>query len=86
MGEYDAHVAHEGCRELLAGLSDFVDGSADAALCAEIERHLAVCDNCRLVVDTLGRTVSLYRAMPDEHVPDDVSERLLHVLKLDPLR
>ena len=52
---------HGGCRELLGSLSDYVDGAADAVLCAEIERHLEGCDNCRVVVDTLGRTVSLYR-------------------------
>jgi anti-sigma factor RsiW len=83
MAEHDSHAGHEGCRELLGGLSDYVDGTADAALCAEIERHLAGCDNCRVVVDTLGRTVSLYQALPEEEMPEEMSERLLRVLKLD---
>jgi anti-sigma factor RsiW len=83
MAEHDSHAGHEECRELLGGLSDYVDGTADAALCAEIERHLAGCENCRVVVDTLGRTVSLYQALPEEQVPAGVSERLLRVLKLD---
>ena len=78
------HEPHHGCRDLLGSLSDYVDGLADAALCAEIERHLEGCDNCRVVVDTLGRTVSLYQMLPEQDVPDDVHDRLLHVLELDP--
>ena len=77
-----SHPDHD-CRELLGGLSDYVDGTADDALCAEIERHLAGCDDCRVVVDTLGKTISLYRTLPEEEVPDDVRDRLLHVLHLD---
>lgn len=88
MPEHDAHAEHGAyalhrCRELLGGLLDYLDGNADAALCAEIESHLAGCDNCRVVVDTLGKTISLYRTLPEENVPDEVQERLLQVLHLE---
>ena len=74
---------HHRCHELLAGICEYVDGTADPKLCEEIERHLKDCENCRIVVDTLGKTVSLYRMLPEQEVPDDVNDRLLHVLKLD---
>ena len=39
------------CAELKAQLSDYIDGELEAGLCAELERHLAGCDNCRIVVN-----------------------------------
>ena len=49
------------CKEMLGSLSDYIDGDLEAQLCAEIEQHMAGCGNCRVVVDTLSKTVSLYR-------------------------
>ena len=31
------------CKALLGSLSDYVDGTAEAELCRELERHLAEC-------------------------------------------
>lgn len=77
-------MEHVNCRRLLASLSDYVEGEASENLCAEIDRHLAGCDNCRIVVDTLRKTIYLYHeAVPDPSVPDDVRQRLYHSLDLD---
>lgn len=72
------------CRHLLDSLSDYVDGEACAEVCEEIERHLQGCENCRVVVDSLRKTVSLYQTSAgDEAMPPDVRERLFHCLNLD---
>jgi anti-sigma factor (TIGR02949 family) len=77
-------MEHENCRHLLGSLSDFLDGSLEADLCAEIERHLAECENCRIVVDSLNKTVYLYHTTSQEvSVPEDVRERLFRRLNLD---
>jgi anti-sigma factor RsiW len=60
-----------------------VDGELDPDLCAEIERHMAECGDCRIVVDTLRKTVSLYRRYGHEDVPADAKGRLYAVLKFD---
>jgi predicted anti-sigma-YlaC factor YlaD len=74
---------HENCRTLLSSLSDFVDGILEDELCDEIERHMGECENCRIVVDTLRRTVSLYQATASSpELPDKVRERLYHRLDL----
>jgi len=73
---------HE-CRHLLGDLSEYVDGEASAELCAEIERHLADCDNCRVVVDTLRKTVSLYHDLPQPELPAAARARLYKSLHLD---
>jgi len=71
------------CRHLLEALSDLVDGEASAALCAEIERHLAGCENCRVVVDTLRQTVQLYHELPQPALPTGARERLYRSLDLE---
>ncbi len=74
---------HSECRKLLKDLSDYVDGELDDALCLEIERHMEECDNCRVVVDTLRKTVLLYHSLPPEPMPDDVELRLFRRLDLE---
>ena len=71
------------CKSLLGSLSDYVDGTAQEELCRELERHLADCDNCRIVVDTLKKTVSLYQSNTDTDLPVAVRERLFKRLNLD---
>lgn len=74
---------HENCRALLSSLSDFVDGILEDELCDEIERHMGECENCRIVVDTLRKTISLYHATSSPaELPENVRERLFHRLDL----
>ncbi|MFM8319556.1 MAG: anti-sigma factor family protein [Chloroflexota bacterium] len=71
------------CRHLLGSLSEYVDGEACAEICAEIEQHLSSCENCRVVVDSLRKTVSLYQSEQEPGMPDAVRQRLFHCLNLD---
>ena len=73
------------CQHLLGQLSDYVDGELGQTMCEEIERHLADCPNCRVVVDTLGKTVALYRTQGQTPVPGDVQARLYKVLNSESL-
>lgn len=75
---------HEECRKLLNSLSDYVDGDLQQDLCDEIELHMKDCENCRIVIDTLSKTVSLYQTSSEAAVvPDEVRQRLFHRLDLD---
>lgn len=74
----------QNCQSLLASLSDYVDGRAQEELCREIERHLAECENCRVVVDTLKKTIFLYHTTAAQaDLPSDVRERLFMRLNLE---
>jgi predicted anti-sigma-YlaC factor YlaD len=57
---------HSTCRSLLGFLSDYMDGELGEELCLEIERHTAECQDCRIVVDTLRKTISLYHESASE--------------------
>lgn len=73
------------CSQLQAQLPDYLDGQARAEICRAIEAHLADCENCRIVIDTLKKTIALYRAAPCDEVPREVHARLVRVLNLDEL-
>jgi anti-sigma factor RsiW len=77
---------HPSCHEMLEGISEYVDGNARQSLCDEIERHMAECPDCRVVVDTLKKTIYLYRQQEENiHMPSDARQRLFHSLQLDDL-
>ncbi|RME90953.1 MAG: hypothetical protein D6770_01405 [Anaerolineae bacterium] len=72
------------CRSLLASLSEYIEGTLEEQICREIERHMAECPDCRVVVDTLRKTIYLYHATSeDESMPADVRQRLYQRLNLD---
>jgi len=76
--------AHTNCEELLSSLSLYIDGELNPELCHELEKHLAGCDNCRVVLNTTKRTLDLVHAPIEKlDVPEDVRERLFKRLKLD---
>ena len=75
---------HENCHQLLSSLSEYVDGTLGDELCAEIERHLSGCENCRIVIDSLRKTIYLYRVTATPPcMPSEVRDRLFQRLDLD---
>ncbi len=72
------------CERLLGSLSEYIDGELNPELCREIEKHLAGCKNCRVVLNTTKRTIDLVQAPTEKpDLPDDVRERLFKRLDLD---
>ena len=75
---------HGNCVNLLGSLSEYIDGELNPELCAEIEKHLAGCEDCRVVLNTTKRTIDLVHAPIEKPaIPDDVRERLFKRLNLD---
>ncbi len=74
----------DNCHKILDSLCDYIDGDLDQELCAEIERHMEGCEDCRIVVDTMRKTIYLYRTTnPCPDVPGEVRERLFKTLDLE---
>ena len=77
------HIQNPQCKQLLGSLSEYIDSELQAELCAEIEEHIKGCDNCRIVVNTLRKTVELYEQTTGPvELPDAVRERLFLKLEL----
>ncbi|HPH98598.1 MAG TPA: zf-HC2 domain-containing protein [Anaerolineaceae bacterium] len=78
------HVHSPQCKQMLGSLSEYIDGALQAELCAAIEEHLKDCPNCRVVINTLRKTVELYeKAVPPAELPSGIRERLFARLELD---
>ena len=80
-----SNIDHSRCKALLGSLSDYVDGDLGEELCREIESHIAECQDCRIVVDTLRKTIYLYHksAIESTEVPGAVRDRLFRTLNLE---
>ena len=72
----------EHCRGMLGDLSDFLDGELSDEFCQEIEEHMAGCEECRIVVDTLNKTILLYRELPQPAMSEEARSRLYQSLDL----
>ncbi len=69
------------CKDIIKELSSYLNGETDHTLMAEVERHLANCEDCRLVVDTTRKTIHLYCNSQPAPLPDDVRGRLHKALE-----
>lgn len=78
-------IKHKDCHKVLAEIGEYVDGTLQEELCADLERHMYECEDCRIVVDTLKKTIELYQQTPEVSapLPDEVRERLFVRLRLD---
>ncbi len=78
-------IDHEKCSQLMAEISEYVEGTLNAQLCEDLEKHLCECENCTVVVNTLRKTIELYHETSEvtEPLPSGVRERLFMRLNLD---
>jgi RNA polymerase sigma-70 factor (ECF subfamily) len=52
------------CRQIFAGLSDYLDGELDEFSCKEIEAHLSGCEPCQKFLRSLEATIGRCRQSP----------------------
>ena len=69
------------CQDTVRELSSYHDGELDPGTVAEIERHLAHCEDCRLVVDTTKKTIEIFCNAEPLPLPEDVRDRLHKALE-----
>ncbi len=69
------------CHELLRMLNEYVDGDIDPGVCRELEKHLAACNPCKVVIDNIRKTISLYKNDKVYELPADFRKRLHKALR-----
>lgn len=69
------------CEELLARLSEHVDDVITPSVCREFEQHMAGCNPCKVVVDNIRKTITLYKRGQSYELPLSFRERLHAVLR-----
>lgn len=53
-----------------------LDEEIDSPKCREIKKHLDSCPDCTIYLDTLKKTVELFRRYPDVKVPKKTHQKL----------
>ena len=72
------------CSKTIENLNNYIDGELDPSLCNDIEAHLRICPKCRVVVNTLKKTIQLYQADGEEtSLSPEARQRLLACLNLE---
>lgn len=69
------------CQEVLDQLSDYLDEDARAELVQEVDGHLHECRHCQVEVDTLRRTILIYRHDERVELPVSLSDKLKSALE-----
>jgi predicted anti-sigma-YlaC factor YlaD len=69
------------CRNIVKELSNYLDEALDSTLKASIEKHLANCEDCKVVVDTTRQTIQIYCNSEPAPLPEDTRQRLRDALK-----
>ena len=64
------------CKEVLANLSEYIDGEGSEELRQAIESHISWCRRCHVVFDTTGRALKIVLDAEPFEVPLAVSARL----------
>ncbi len=78
------HLHDLDCKEMIQNLNSYVDGELDSSLCSDIESHLKTCTKCRVVVNTLKKTIQLYQEDGEETtLTPEARQRLLSCLDLE---
>lgn len=70
------------CLEKLNQICDALGEDMESELCQEIQKHLDSCPRCCAQVDSLRKTVRLFKQAEHVDVPSAVDRRLWKVLNL----
>jgi len=64
------------CKGVIRELSNYIDGDLDPLLRQELERHLAHCEDCTMVVDQTRKTIEIFSKSEPVSLPVEVRSRL----------
>ena len=70
----DAEMA---CDELVELVSDYLDGSLDAATRARVDLHLAECDGCSSYLQQFRSTIETLGRVTEDQLDVDFRDRLM---------
>lgn len=69
------------CEELVELLTDYLENSLDPATAAQVEAHVAACDECELYLAQMRETIATLGVLPAESISPVALERLLEAFR-----
>jgi RNA polymerase sigma-70 factor (ECF subfamily) len=68
------------CRKTYRYICDNLDERLDSPRCRQIRQHLEQCPNCRAYLDSIKKTVALYKLDTAPDIPASAHRRLMKVI------
>ena len=76
------HTHDLNCDVVRQNLSDYIDGDLGPDLCNIIDDHIKDCSNCQIIINTLKKTITLYKMDGQSTaLPEDIRQRLFAKFK-----
>lgn len=69
------------CRQVYQHICDHLDEDLSSARCRQIRHHLEECPDCKAYLDSLKKTIVLYRAAPVPAIPPVVHRALAKAIE-----
>jgi hypothetical protein len=69
------------CAELLTAFNEYVEGTVDPGICEEFEALMSECNPCRVVLDNIRKTITVYREGRPHALPVECHQRLHAALR-----
>jgi anti-sigma factor RsiW len=70
------------CKQVCHYICDNLDADIDSPRCRQIKRHLEACPDCAAYLDSLKKTVLLYKNLSAPTVPLSVHKRLFKAINV----
>jgi hypothetical protein len=71
------------CPDVYLHLCENLDEQIDSESCRRIKAHIQECEHCSAMLDSLKKTVYLYRKYPTPKIPSKIKSELFAVIRLD---
>lgn len=71
------------CKEAYFRICENLDADPNSAKCRQVLKHLESCPDCSAFLDSVKKTISLYRAEPAPHMPAGAHKRLVKAIDLE---
>ena len=70
------------CKDVLNHICEKLDIDLDSARCRTIKKHIKECPDCLAYLDSMKKTIWLYRAYPNPVLPKGAQKKLFASLKI----
>jgi len=69
------------CKGVIREISNYIDGELDAAVKQELERHLAHCEDCAMILDQTKKSIEILCDSEPVALPAEIHDRLHKALR-----
>jgi anti-sigma factor RsiW len=68
------------CNEAYLRICDNLDADPNSAKCRQVLKHLETCPDCAAFLDSVKKTIALYKMLPNPRTPATAHQRLMKAI------